>query len=277
MHTDMCHASGLPPLPADILSKINLIASWLAVDDFSARQDHLSADAIILAGNAVLATIDGACALARARHIPLVISGGIGHSTSFLIAAVAQHPRYQAIETAARPEAAILHEIACRFWELPGKQVVMETASRNSGENAGFTRALLEERGCTPQDIILIQDPLLQRRTDATFRRCWVDSAQSPHFINWPTCVPQLVSDINGTGFTHDSDGLWPVNRFISLLLGEIPRLRDDKQGYGPKGKDYICHVDIPNEIEDAWEYLMHNQGIPGEWRDRIEIPTLNG
>lgn len=275
MHTDIFNASGLPPLSAEVITALNTIAGWLALDDFSRHRDRLSADAIILAGNAVLATIDGACALAQARHIPLFITGGIGHSTSFLIEAIARHPRYRTIDTAGRPEAVILHEIATRFWQRPEDQVVVETASRNSGENAGFTRVLLEARGCTPQNIILIQDPLLQRRTDATFRRCWIDSAQTPHFINWPTYVPQLVNGMNGTGFAHGSHGLWPVNRFISLLLGEIPRLRDDRQGYGPTGKDYICHVDIPNVVEDAWQYLMHNQGISAEWRDRIGIPTL--
>lgn len=276
MHTDIFAASGLPPLPVEVITALNTIAGWLAVDDFSARQDHLQADAIILAGNAVLTTIDGACALAQARHIPLFISGGIGHSTSFLTAAIAQHPRYRAIDTIARPEAALLHEIATRFWELPGEQVVMETASRNSGENAGFTRVLLEERRFTPRNIILIQDPLLQRRADATFRHHWANAGQKTHFINWPTYVPQLTNGINGTGFTRDIYGLWPVNRFISLLLGEIPRLRDDKQGYGPQGKDYICHVDIPRPVEDAWQYLMQNQVIPGEWRDRIAMATLN-
>jgi hypothetical protein len=50
--------------------------------------------------------------------------------------------------------------------------------------------------------------------------------------------------------------GVWDVDRFISLLLGEIPRLRDDPSGYGPKGKDFIDHVEIPAEVEAAWNRL---------------------
>ena len=42
----------------------------------------------------------------------------------------------------------------------------------------------------------------------------------------------------------------------IQLALGEIPRLRDDEQGYGPRGRGYIVHVDIPEEVERAWERL---------------------
>ena len=48
----------------------------------------------------------------------------------------------------------------------------------------------------------------------------------------------------------------WPVQRFLSLLLGEIPRLRDAPGGYGPLGAGFICHVDIPAEVEAAWAHL---------------------
>lgn len=37
-----------------------------------------------------------------------------------------------------------------------------------------------------------------------------------------------------------------------SLLWGEIPRLTDDADGYGPRGKNFIAHVDIPTEVRAA-------------------------
>lgn len=37
----------------------------------------------------------------------MIISGGIGHSTTFLYAAIAKHPRYHTIPTTGRAEAAI--------------------------------------------------------------------------------------------------------------------------------------------------------------------------
>jgi len=46
--------------------------------------------------------------------------------------------------------------------------------------------------------------------------------------------------------------GVWDVDRYISLLLGEIPRLRDDEGGYGPAGKNFIDHIDVPAEVEEA-------------------------
>ncbi|STD42197.1 Uncharacterised protein [Edwardsiella tarda] len=47
----------------------------------------------------------------------------------------------------------------------------------------------------------------------------------------------------------------------MSLLLGEIPRLRDDAQGYGPRGRDFIAHVDLPDEVEAAFQRLASMLG----------------
>ncbi len=272
MNATTPNESSLPPLPDPLLSAINAIAAWLAVDDFSADSATLYADVVILAGNSVLSTIDGACRLAQRQNIPLVITGGIGHSTVFLRQAVAQHPRYQAIDTYARTEAAILQDIAVTFWRLPREQLYLETASTNTGQNALFSRALLEALPSIPKRAFLIQDPVLQRRTDATFRQTWLDSPLKPAFINWPTYVPRLRNTLNGVGFSeHNQSGLWPINRFITLLMGEIPRLRDDKQGYGPQGKHFIGHVDIPDSVEQAWQTLMQDPLLSALWLDRVD------
>ena len=47
----------------------------------------------------------------------------------------------------------------------------------------------------------------------------------------------------------------------MTLLMGEIPRLSDDENGYGPKGKDYIAHVDIPEKVEQAFLELKQVYG----------------
>lgn len=42
----------------------------------------------------------------------------------------------------------------------------------------------------------------------------------------------------------------------LQLILGEISRLRDDENGYGPRGKDFIVHVDVPEPVIGAYERL---------------------
>lgn len=68
--------------------------------------------------------------------------------------------------------------------------------------------------------------------------------------------MPELVNTEEGVSYRHAEAGLWPVARYLSLLLGEVPRLRDDAQGYGPRGKNFIAHVDIPADVEAAWALL---------------------
>lgn len=54
---------------------------------------------------------------------------------------------------------------------------------------------------------------------------------------------------------------MWEIERYISLLMGEIPRLLDDTNGYGPNGKIYIAHVDIPMNVLKAFEDLKVEYG----------------
>lgn len=68
-----------PTLSPATIDAINVIGQWLAQDDFSGEVPY-QADCVILAGNAVMPTIDAACKIARDQQIPLLISGGIGHS-----------------------------------------------------------------------------------------------------------------------------------------------------------------------------------------------------
>ena len=43
--------------------------------------------------------------------------------------------------------------------------------------------------------------------------------------------------------------------------MGEVPRLRDDRYGYGPVGKGFIAHVDIPENVEKAFSELKNIYG----------------
>ena len=132
-----------PTLSTATIDAINVIGQWLAQDDFSGEVPY-QADCVILAGNAVMPTIDAACKIARDQQTPLLISGGIGHSTTFLYSAIAQHPHYNTIRTTGRAEATILADIAHQFWHIPHEKIWIEDQSTNCGENARFSIALIE-------------------------------------------------------------------------------------------------------------------------------------
>lgn len=127
-----------PTLSTATIDAINVIGQWLAQDDFSGEVPY-QADCVILAGNAVMPTIDAACKIARDQQIPLLISGGIGHSTTFLYSAIAQHPHYNTIRTTGRAEATILADIAHQF---SGTFRMKKSGLKTSQQTAVKTHAL---------------------------------------------------------------------------------------------------------------------------------------
>ncbi|WP_258962720.1 YdcF family protein, partial [Klebsiella pneumoniae] len=142
------------------MAAANQLGAWLAQDDLPVDPQI---EVVVLAGNAVIPTIDFACRLAAQHAVPLLISGGIGHSTSFLYQSVLNDPRYRAIAVKDRAEAHILADIAHQFWAIPRQHIVVEDRSTNCGENARFTREMLEERGIAHRTGVVIQDPTMQR------------------------------------------------------------------------------------------------------------------
>ncbi|EKJ71331.1 hypothetical protein NXS19_001723 [Fusarium pseudograminearum] len=252
----------------------------------------LCPSAVLLTTETAFSMVKELIETTQSGSIVLVLCGGIGHSTQLMHDAISRHPRYSRISDRLRtlPEARMLEAIAEQFWQLrvdSGTQASMETATRerltilvedtstNCALNAVNTRKLLDANGYTsPHSIVVAQDPTMCRRTVAAFEQVYANKAdETPVLRSWPTFVPKVLltdspSPENTGGLTSllsydfsDSEDnrktdLWGMDRLMSLLVGEIPRMRDDENGYGPRGKGSIVHVDIPKQVEDAWKLL---------------------
>ena len=201
---------------------------------YLARRDVIDltqpVDLLVLMGSAILETVE---VTAKAYHDGItehiLISGGIGHSTHYLIEALeAQAPVGGVVATEGRPEADILRELLVRAGVEPAA-IRVEDRSTNCGENAEFSRRLVQGE----RSLLLIQDPTMQRRTHACFERAFRD-LPGVELISFAPEVPRTA---------------WPRERFVSLVLGEIRRLRDDADGYGPRGLNFIDRVDVPSEV----------------------------
>lgn len=258
-----------PTLPDTTLAAVNTLGQWLALNDFAGKPHPVQADCIILAGNAVIPTIDAACQLAARAKAPLLVSGGVGHSTPFLYAAIARHPRYNVIRTTGRSEAAIIGDIARQFWRIPPERILLEDKSTNCGENARLSCELLRRQLPQASRVVVVQDPTMQRRTMATFARVSEAHPGNVRFLSWPGVTPLLRNGQRGLSFTPREEGLWATDRYLSLILGEIPRLRDDEQGYGPRGRNFIAHVEFPASIDAAWRTLQNDDTLNAALRDR--------
>lgn len=79
--------------------------------------------------------------------------------------------------------------------------------------------------------------------------------------INFAAYQANVVANNGQLYYENDILGMWDMERYVSLLMGEIPRLSDDADGYGPNGKNYIAHVEIPLEVKMAFAELKATYG----------------
>ena len=154
----------------------------------------------------------------------------------------------------------------------PPAALALEDVSRNCGGNARESLRVLRERGVLTAPgagararILLLQDPTMQRRTAASFAH-WqaqpenagvaVDVASHAVFVPALALADDGGELVFAQAVRAQCEESWTVRRFVSLLLGEVPRLRNAPGGYGPRGSGFIAAVDVPVEVEEAWAHL---------------------
>ena len=234
-------------------AEVELIGRYLARRDPVSAQDRY--DVLVLCGSGVLATV---VAAAHAFHEGLVagvlVTGGVGHSTPYLVEAVTAHPVWNDSATADRPEAAIIADILKRHLDVPATAITTEEQATNCGENAALTLPLLPPRA----RVVLVQDPTMQRRTHAGFDHHQRLLGTDHEVVSQAPFVPVVGND--GVGDDRGNVA-WTLDRFVSLALGEIRRLRDDEHGYGPRGAGFLDHVDVPAEVLQAAERVAQALG----------------
>ncbi|KAF2159759.1 hypothetical protein M409DRAFT_70812 [Zasmidium cellare ATCC 36951] len=248
---------------------VNTISRFLANEQISDLHTCPPVDCIVICvsalvfqGERLFRALETRPSLAKS----LVLVGGIGHSTKLLYEAIGRHDKYKYLrdDIEGLPEARVMETILKRHFDLKkiqfeGCQILIEDKSTNCGSNAIETRKVLEDANVpSPASVLLIQDPTMSLRSPASFQKTYEDHVNPPRFLCCPFFVPTVLSSPSGLQFANDipHDWLWSTDRFLELILGEIPRLRDDKQGYGPTGKGFIPHVDIPDQVERSWRLL---------------------
>jgi DUF218 domain len=249
---------------------INLIASFLAHERILELSQTPPTDCLVLCGSAILHCAETVFSALQNRHNlakTLVICGGIGHSTQYLYNTIAHSSKYATLsrEIQGLPESRVLSLILERFYDAAsiaraGCKIIIEDRSTNCGANAIETRKVLEaNKISTPRSFIIVQDPTMSLRTLAAFRKTYGNMSPPPSLMACPSFVPRVQMNDGKLEYVAnrvDPAGLWEMDRFCDLVVGEVPRLRDDDQGYGPRGKGFIGHVAIPEEVEEAWRRL---------------------
>lgn len=172
-----------------------------------------------------------------------VIVGGAGHTTDNLREKIQSFIPY--VDTKDMTEAEIFQEYI--FTKYGVKADFLECKSTNCGNNITFFLDLAKENNIEFNSVILSQDTTMQLRMDVTLRKYRPDMT----IINYGTFKIKALN-VHGE-YDNMPLGMWTLEEYANLLMGEIPRLTDDENGYGPKGADFIAHIDIPKEVEYAF------------------------
>ncbi|KAA6456439.1 YdcF family protein [Acidobacteria bacterium AB60] len=254
-----------PEEATDLCRDLNRIAEWLggvASDGSDTSLAH-SPELVVLAGNQVIPTLEFALDSASRLDAPLLLTGGFGHATRFLYENLAASHYAPLIEegylTAQMGEAELYGEIAGRVFRIPEARILTETQSTNGGENARYSIHLMNVRGLVAPNLVVCQDPLMLRRTVLTWRAEGERAGMTMRIRGGAGFVPRVEPGPDGTPqlIAEHAGGTWTFPRFLGLLLGEVARLNDDEDGYGPRGKNFIAHVEIPSEVWSAYHRLL--------------------
>lgn len=205
------------------------------------------ADIMVLFGGSIL---HGGDVLANAMKHDIaekyIIVGGAGHTTDALRKQIMQV--LPTVSAKRECEAQLFAFYLQETYDLSADY--LECQSTNCGNNISYLLDLLTSKKIPYKNIIFSQDATMQHRMEATMRNqvgndiCIINYATYQVNVNWCN---------NGLFFESEPLGMWDMNQYITLLMGEIPRLTDDLNGYGPLGKGFITHVDIPQEVKNAF------------------------
>jgi hypothetical protein len=260
----------------------NVVAAYLAQNaDRPIIDARSGSTAIVLVGSAMLPTMRAVfdyladIEITPTSPITLVLCGGIGHSTPLLRDAICDaYPEIKPNDVKKLPEARIFEKAMLMAWpglcdRIDRGEIVymVEEESTNCGANANLAVDMMVSSGVSPENLIIVQDPTMMKRTIASFEKAYdtLETHSKPkQIISWSTFTPHLSledKDVKWyiTDFC-DNDAtvqeLWTMDRFLGLIIGEIARLNDDVDGYGPKGKGFIGHVDIPENVLESWRRM---------------------
>jgi len=224
--------------------------SELTSQQLKKQEGIAQADVYVLFGGSILAGGDVlAEAITNKIAKTYIIVGGQGHTTEVLRKKM--HAEYPGFDTKGLSEAQIFSGYLQKKFGLYVDY--LECESTNCGNNIINLLALLHEKRISYKSIILSQDATMQARMSATLKKY---TTEDKMILNYATYQAKVIIKDGKLCYEKEIFGMWDIERYITLLLGEIARLRDDTQGYGPNGEGFIAHVDIPTSVEEAFQIV---------------------
>jgi len=241
----------------EIAKHINTISKFCGVRDVEALTPEClskkygfgQVDIMVLFGGSILC---GGDVLAEAIKNKVakkyIIVGGAGHTTATLRERMSEV--VPNLTAGAMTEAELYNEYL--KYRYGFKADFLECESTNCGNNITLLLDLLKAENIDVKTAIFTQDSTMQRRMTAGMMKYRPDVT----VINFAAYDVDVLADDDSLVYSDEIWGMWDMERYISLIMGEIPRLSDNKNGYGPSGSNYIAHVDIPENVLDSFNEM---------------------
>lgn len=237
----------------DTARAVNCLAAFCGRRDHTAICRQLAKgkiDIAVLFGGSILAGGDLFARIIKEQlAATTIIVGGFGHTSQLLFdQAQAEIP---GITDGIASEA----ELFDRYLQINyGLQSdYLEKRSTNCGNNITYLLELIQKEKLPADSMLIIQDATMQLRMEATLRKYCSDKT---NILNYAAYQSQVIAADVQLIYGNKIHGMWPLDYYLRLLMGEIARLQDTPEGYGPKGKGFIAHVDVPQEVLDAYHWL---------------------
>ncbi|MFM2485179.1 YdcF family protein [Celerinatantimonas yamalensis] len=212
------------------------------------------ADIMVLFGGSILA---GGDVLAEGMKNKVakkyIIVGGAGHTTETLRQKM--KIEFPDMETDEKSEAELFSKYIEKKYRLQPDYI--EKESTNCGNNITYMLNLIRKNRIDSNTMIFTQDATMQRRMEATINK----ESPDKKIINYASYHATVVVNNGKLEYKDVISGMWTMERYITLLMGEIPRLTDNKDGYGPNGKNYLPHIDIPENVMKAFDEMKKKYG----------------
>lgn len=242
-----------------IADAVNVLGEFCGVRDIDEltpnalknQFDISQVDVAVLFGGSIL---EGGDVFAEVMNNNLakkyIIVGGAGHTTETL-----REKMFSVLKKnlpSQSTEAELFNQYLIEKYNL--RADFLECESTNCGNNITLLLELLKRGNLPYENILMIQDSTMQRRMNASWRRY----VGNQLIINYAAYRVKVVAVDDKLQFEKVPLGMWTVERYIKLLMGDVARLQDNAEGYGPKGKNFIAHVDVPEKVLAAFNYLKN-------------------
>jgi uncharacterized SAM-binding protein YcdF (DUF218 family) len=194
-----------------------------------------SAEGILVFGSNDLRVAAHAVSLYQARLGPWILfSGARGRMT----------------EHWPETEAATMAALA-RDHGVPDDCIFIEDRATNTGDNIRFSREMLAAAGLAPSQVIVVQKPYMERRTQAALD------------VQWPAVECVVTSPPFGFDSYCTED--LPSSLVIEAMVGDFQRILD----YPALG--FASEQPVPPEVTAAYQ-LLCRQGFAGQLRPTAAI-----